>query len=78
MVIVKQPESTSLPIIKDIMNEKNGEYLDLLIIPELCQNCGSTNFNIWGVKQNQKLEIKISCMKCGKPSQKIIHNGYSN
>jgi hypothetical protein len=57
------------------IQENRNEPLKTLIIPDQCWECGFPNFNIWGIKQNQRLEITITCMKCGNPNQKIIHNG---
>jgi predicted RNA-binding Zn-ribbon protein involved in translation (DUF1610 family) len=67
-------QATTIPIIQAKKNTDNSANLAPLTIPEDCPTCGFTNFNIWGVKQNSKLEITITCMKCGKPNQKIIHN----
>ena len=69
-----QPQTTRVPIIQAKKHKDNTEDLDPLIIPGNCHACGFPNFNIWGVKQNTKLEIKITCMRCGKPYQKIIHH----
>jgi transcription elongation factor Elf1 len=66
-----QPQPTTIPIIQI---NKHSENLDPITIPENCPTCGFPNFNIWGVKQNTILEIKITCMKCGKPHQTIIHS----
>ena len=66
-----QPQTTRIPIIQA---KKHSEDLESLIIPGSCQACGFPNFNIWGVKQNTKLMINITCMRCGKPNQKINHN----
>lgn len=37
-------------------------------VPEVCAECGSMSFNVWGTKQNGRLKVKVSCMKCGKPA----------
>jgi hypothetical protein len=71
----RQPQVIA-PIIEGEHN--NTLNVEPLIIPENCSVCGFPNFNIWGVKQNTKLEIKITCMKCGKTNQKIILNGFTN
>ena len=70
-----QPHTTTIPIIQA---KKHSEDLEPLTIPGDCPKCGFPNFNIWGVKQNNKLEIKITCMRCGKPNQKIIYKVMTN
>ena len=53
--------------IMDLSNQK----IEPINMPEECDTCGFTNFNIGGTLQNQKLTIKVSCMKCGNHIQKI-------
>ena len=42
-----------------------SKMTDILEIPDKCDNCGFTNFNIWGVKQNSDFKVSVSCMRCG-------------
>jgi len=36
-------------------------------VPESCAECGSGSFNVWGTRQGERLRVRVSCMRCGKP-----------
>jgi hypothetical protein len=61
-------KETNIPI-----KLENPGTTEPLLIPANCTQCGFPNFNIHGVKQDHTLTIKVSCMRCGKPHNKITH-----
>ena len=42
-----------------------------LDIPNLCDNCHGESMNIWGTKIQGRINVKISCTRCGKALFKI-------
>jgi hypothetical protein len=58
-------KETNIPI-----KLENPGTTEPILIPTNCPQCGFPNFNIHGVKQDQTLTIKVSCMRCGKPQKK--------
>jgi hypothetical protein len=61
-------KETTIPI-----KLENPGTMEPLHIPANCTQCGFPNFNIHGVKQDHTLTIKVKCMRCRKPHQKITH-----
>ena len=51
-------------------SQANPEQL-IIDIPEICDECKSNNFYLWGTNINKKLEIDVRCIKCGKRASKL-------
>ena len=42
-----------------------------LEIPDTCDKCDGESMNIWGTKIQGRINVKISCARCGKALFKI-------
>ena len=73
MTILKESTLLQLSLKKEEQTKSVGRQIESIYLPDECDTCNFSNYNIEGLLQNTRLLVKVSCMRCGTPLQKIDH-----